>query len=110
MRDALAIEGRGLINGRLRGRALDDKQFLRRVLRSGLGLADRPVLVECRYEAAFRYGGCRGNWSVLPTRRAAIVRDRGLSRYANSYNARELQHERHQDEMGKALHRLQPST
>ena len=110
MRDAVAKEGRRSIDRRLRGRALDDEQLLRCGFGIGLGLADRTVLVKCRYEAAFRHGRLRGNRAILPGRRAAIVRGRGLSRGADSRDARELQHERHQDDMAKALHHLQPST
>lgn len=108
MSDVLAINCRRPIDRR-RWRALGNEQFWRGGFRSGLGLADRAVLVECRYKAALRCSRLRGYGKFLLGWRAAIVRGRGLSRHADSSDARELQHERHQNDMAEALHHLQPS-
>ena len=71
-------------------------------------MTGRNLLVKDGYEAALRNGSLRGDRLTFPGRHAAIVRGRGLSRRADSRDARELHHERRQNGISEALHHLQP--
>lgn len=94
MCDVLAIYGRTSIDRRLRWRALGE-QHRGHIIRSGLGLADRALLVRGSDKAALRHSRLRGSTMIPLGRRAAIVRRRSSLWRADSSDARELQYKRY---------------